>query len=405
MTISATRSPDAHGGCFATREGSLYRPVALAMSGRGVQEGVSFWSPYKYPTPTGPLFTRAWVLQEQLLSGRTVAFCDETIFWSCVCGRYSESRPYETPGRRSDSDTQAFQKLVLSFEEQPVAKRTRQAGRRKRQLYDTWYDIVRDYSRRDLTYSTDKFVAVSSVAQQMGSILEDSYVAGLWRKDFIRGLLWTPSESESAQPRRRVRPPRIFIAPSWSWASFEGRLGSAAAEALNEGVVRMDGAVTLPGGGTVGAEEWDELPVGDAEGVEVLEVSCGAEEGNLFGAVTDGTVRMRGYVRMTTYEYPETLLDPTTGTTIGSVNLDEPLAPEDDGATIWCLFIARFVSSHADPIPGVDHGITMTHRPSGGTYLALMLTGLRDNEYRRVGRAGIEDDGWNKVGRREILLV
>jgi hypothetical protein len=81
------------------------------------------------------------------------------------------------------------------------------------------------YSARNLTYENDKLPAVSGLAASVNAILgEDIYLAGIWEKDLIRGVLWTPaSAATGASSSNRV--PNI---PSWSWASYPGGIRSIA---------------------------------------------------------------------------------------------------------------------------------------------------------------------------------
>ena len=46
-----------------------------------------------------------------------------------------------------------------------------------------------------------------------------TYLAGLWKEDFLSGLFWSRQrETES------LTPPKQYRAPSWTWASVEGRI-------------------------------------------------------------------------------------------------------------------------------------------------------------------------------------
>ena len=80
-----------------------------------------------------------------------------------------------------------------------------------------WDAACRDYSRRKLTYQTDKLPALSGLARHFGSrCREDTYVAGVWLSQLPRALFW------NVPPRGRpgVRPPLTESgAPSWSWLS------------------------------------------------------------------------------------------------------------------------------------------------------------------------------------------
>jgi hypothetical protein len=89
-----------------------------------------------------------------------------------------------------------------------------------KQLHSIWDSLVDDYSTTKLTKQTDKLVALSGLAESWQQHLHDEYLAGLWRMNLYRNLLWRvairPEFDE--QPQR----PGTYVAPSWSWASIIG---------------------------------------------------------------------------------------------------------------------------------------------------------------------------------------
>ena len=53
----------------------------------------------------------------------------------------------------------------------------------------------------------------------MGKSADDEvYLAGIWRDDLSRGLLWNPHDSSGASRHSR------YVAPTWSWASIKGQV-------------------------------------------------------------------------------------------------------------------------------------------------------------------------------------
>jgi hypothetical protein len=86
-------------------------------------------------------------------------------------------------------------------------------------LYLSWRGIVENYTGRKLTLpETDKLVALSGLAAELARLLgggSDGYAAGLWRGDLPKGLIW----EMAGPPGTRLR----GGAPSWSWASLDGR--------------------------------------------------------------------------------------------------------------------------------------------------------------------------------------
>ncbi|KAI2615401.1 HET-domain-containing protein [Hypoxylon sp. NC1633] len=93
--------------------------------------------------------------------------------------------------------------------------------------FDYWIKIIENYSSRHLSKKTDTLRALSGLAEEFHRATGDTYVAGLWKLDIVRGLSWT------REPVRRKRPngyvedeptvSGVYLAPSWSWASILGR--------------------------------------------------------------------------------------------------------------------------------------------------------------------------------------
>jgi hypothetical protein len=95
-------------------------------------------------------------------------------------------------------------------------------------LYNHWHEIVSSYACRDFSNENDVFPGITGLATLMAKYLKDEYIAGLWRNDLIRGLLWSPMLvrsliglclSLSELLDRLPRPCSVaYICPSWSWA-------------------------------------------------------------------------------------------------------------------------------------------------------------------------------------------
>ncbi|ENH74341.1 hypothetical protein FOC1_g10004952 [Fusarium oxysporum f. sp. cubense race 1] len=66
---------------------------------------------------------------------------------------------------------------------------------------------------------SDKLIACSGIAKRVAEIVQDDYVAGMWRRYLAGELLWVVQGNH--QPGRWTRP-REYRAPSWSWASIDG---------------------------------------------------------------------------------------------------------------------------------------------------------------------------------------
>ena len=151
-----------------------------------------------------PINYRGWCLQERLLSSRCLIYASHTLQYDCqtetvnigqaLCERGTISRLPIVVLPASPSDLQ----------------RARQA----------WISTVWDYSSRNLTVPSDKLVAFAGVAECFQRFFDSSYLAGLWENSLLIDLLWLKVSDE---PLPRTRPTE-YRAPSWSWASIDGRV-------------------------------------------------------------------------------------------------------------------------------------------------------------------------------------
>jgi hypothetical protein len=121
----------------------------------------------------GPLSKRGWAFQENVLSTRTVHYTDSELAWECCTETISEDG--STSGRNQHSIL-AYNTLNL----QPNPGRL-------------WQDLVENYTRRDLTYHSDRLPGIAGSAQIMQSRTGFQYIAGLWREAIILDILWSTS--------------------------------------------------------------------------------------------------------------------------------------------------------------------------------------------------------------------
>jgi hypothetical protein len=86
----------------------------------------------------------------------------------------------------------------------------------KGEAYSFWRDAVGAFAGRDLTYATDRLPAISALASIVQVATGDQYLAGIWKGDLIRQLMWhnRPSYDDLCPYNTST-----YVAPSWSWAS------------------------------------------------------------------------------------------------------------------------------------------------------------------------------------------
>ncbi|KAK5051046.1 hypothetical protein LTR84_003605 [Exophiala bonariae] len=127
------------------------------------------------PIATEPLSTRAWILQERVLSPKTIHYANSEMFWERQTGIFAE-------------DGAMFQRQSVGFSDLLEAKPPN--------IYSIWEQLVEEYTGRRLTRETDKLPALSGMAKILASANHDEYVAGLWQNWIIQGLNWKVSTYE-----------------------------------------------------------------------------------------------------------------------------------------------------------------------------------------------------------------
>jgi hypothetical protein len=241
LTINASASPDSQGGCFA-KEPLLSSPTCVLKPADS--PGDIHFTKYIDETPldgsqkdyTG---ARGWCLQETLLPKRVVIYGHRVLGWLCDTHTISQQSGQTTTaaGLRMEGA------LAKTFQLQ------------------RWAFIVTNYTRRKITYEKDKLVALSGIAGEIAYVLKDKYLAGIWRRNMIDGLLWKVSHGCNA-----VRPSQ-YRAPSWSWASLEGPVTMKSSISPEENVT-----------------------------ARILDYHIGHVSDTSFGEVSEGTVRLTGPV-------------------------------------------------------------------------------------------------------------
>ncbi|KAJ9425796.1 heterokaryon incompatibility protein-domain-containing protein [Fusarium oxysporum] len=187
-----------------------------------------------------PLTSRGWVLQENVLSPRTVHFLPGEIIWECRALSAKESiycrpagQPQQFRGKfasspetvpvtrngpknflRTDSGDSGGQETTSELTSGATSNQKPQG-----QLYSQWYDMVTQYSQKDLTRSEDRLPAIWALAQKFQEMTGDEYFSGLWKDDILTGLLF-----KRFQPRPGCSTKQTRGGPSWSWASTECRV-------------------------------------------------------------------------------------------------------------------------------------------------------------------------------------
>lgn len=196
LNIAASGAADGSEGLFFARIPPQFRTYEMTVEVRGHNLGYECRDPYTYFRCIGsqPLAKRAWAIQERILAPRTLSFSRTELFWECKTQSACETSPEFFPFPPAAGGEFLRKSSLL-----------------------TWETIVLLYTSANLTFSRDKLIALSGLARHFHKrTAEDTYLAGLWRKPLPMKLCW---RVDNPQPR-----PTSYRAPTWSWASVDGRI-------------------------------------------------------------------------------------------------------------------------------------------------------------------------------------
>jgi hypothetical protein len=142
---------------------------------------------------TGPLDGRAWTFQERYLARRLVAFMPACISW--VCNTEGETE--------TGYDFYGFLRQ------------------------ENWSDLLREYTKRSLTFASDRTEALRGIGQlyqnhprdgreRQQCYRKDGYIPeyGVWKDQLVFQLLWFKNGSY-------YRHGMLPNMPSWSWAATD----------------------------------------------------------------------------------------------------------------------------------------------------------------------------------------
>ncbi|KAK4898940.1 hypothetical protein LTR27_003671 [Elasticomyces elasticus] len=139
-----------------------------------------------------------------------------------------------------------------------------------------WKEVVQMYMRCKLTYGQDKLPALSGIARRFSQLVDDDYLAGLWRSDIRYGLLWVvDAQRPGVGWERKSSHVAKYSAPSWSWASSDYE-------------IRHDPYQNDCGG------RYGPLPEGHLDHpFEVIDATVTRDSADDFGETTSGTIVLR----------------------------------------------------------------------------------------------------------------
>jgi hypothetical protein len=277
--IAATGFANGVHGLYTTRNPRLVEPIGVVMpeecyclndetlgyvdEGRYLLVDLDMWIDGVDKAPMGQ---RGWCVQERRLSPRTIHFGSKQLFWECAEVNACELWPDGFPSMMPISNMKELTKFkptatgpaegTLRFEDSNA-----RWGPPEHHL--RWREVVSHYSPCQLTFPSDKLVAISGLAKRLKDNMNCPYHAGLWEDQLIHQLGWYVEDPMPAPTVEGCR------GPSWSWAS-------------------VDGSVDIP--------SWDMNPRVDFTTLlaHITRVETTAVHGGEFGHVRGGNVKVYG---------------------------------------------------------------------------------------------------------------
>ncbi|KAK6860378.1 hypothetical protein PG995_004014 [Apiospora arundinis] len=176
------------------------------------------------------LLSRGWVFQERYLAPRVLHFGAQQLLWECTtmdaCETYPHGLPdYVKKNGHTDLKRLKVNDTVLATADQPAPGLAPPPTDASLQV---WCDLVEAYTRTNLTKENDKLFALFGVSQLVrrlyhgaeGENTNDGDWAGIFERHLLPMLEWHTDDTRAPQVAR----PREYRAPTWSWASVDGRV-------------------------------------------------------------------------------------------------------------------------------------------------------------------------------------
>ena len=168
------------------------------------------------------LYTRAWCLQENLLSPRLLLYTDTEVIWQCQTSPMKRPKTTHVSYVRENPNLgkSPFSRLPANVLK-PATELEEEAQKplSDAERYRIWASLVQNYTKRNLTVASDRLPALSGIAQKFEVAWKDKYLAGIWERQLLPSLAWR----RSTEPGQQYYPALTeYRAPSWSWASIDG---------------------------------------------------------------------------------------------------------------------------------------------------------------------------------------
>ncbi|KAF4340619.1 hypothetical protein FBEOM_5465 [Fusarium beomiforme] len=198
--ISASAASDSSQGLFVEQIAMKYSLKTCSLAFNSEEQeyiGLAIPKPsHSEDWSFEPLRARGWCLQEAILSPRILHWSKHSLVWQCHSTTKSITYGNAEEATRDLGIAQSH--ISLAYEPD-------------RAIGDAWTELVSRYSNMQLTFETDRLVAIQGLANRLTDLHKGEYFAGVFRSHLANGLLWKNGDNKAQNALDNV--------PTWSWAS------------------------------------------------------------------------------------------------------------------------------------------------------------------------------------------
>ncbi|KAL9636021.1 MAG: hypothetical protein Q9164_003095 [Protoblastenia rupestris] len=159
-----------------------------------------------------PWQTRAWTLQEKLLSPRCLLMGSRQMYWECLQASYCEETWFEhLPNGIEKTMVATYEPMESIFSWDLVRQPREQQTNYYQNFHRCFADLLERYNDRKLTFESDVLNAFQGMLSILTGITEVEFLWGLPCSLFEQNLLW----GTFGKSKRSLQD-----VPSWSWLNY-----------------------------------------------------------------------------------------------------------------------------------------------------------------------------------------
>lgn len=210
VTIAAADADSSTGGFLQADDSSEQELVFEVPFGNG---SIMLYPDSSMPQPMRledyHLSTRAWTLQEMLLSPRILFYTRTELLWICEEDYLKQISPTKYDYETSMSAHSSWRTILDKV-------KTGEA------FWDEWLDLVKFYTLRQMTFDHDRLRAIQALIDTVQAISGQRCLHGMWERSLPYAFSWYAVAGRS-NPSSHRSP---LGAPTWSWASINDPVSS-----------------------------------------------------------------------------------------------------------------------------------------------------------------------------------